>query len=85
MATQTVQVETELCELPNHAKTPVSTAEQDEQDALSATKYDRITILRLLSAGFSFFVAGVNDGSIGALIPYFMREYEINTTTVSSM
>ncbi|UKZ76777.1 hypothetical protein TrVFT333_004487, partial [Trichoderma virens FT-333] len=41
--------------------------------------------LKLISAGFSFFVAGVNDGSIGALIPYVIREYDISTAIVSSV
>lgn len=41
--------------------------------------------LKIISAGFSFFVAGVNDGSIGALIPYIIREYDISTAIVSSV
>ncbi|RFU81655.1 mfs transporter [Trichoderma arundinaceum] len=41
--------------------------------------------LKLISAGFSFFVAGVNDGSIGALIPYVIREFNISTAIVSSV
>ena len=31
---------------------------------------DKRTLLRLVSAGFSFLVAGVNDGSLGVLIPW---------------
>ncbi|KAH6605541.1 MSF permease [Trichoderma cornu-damae] len=41
--------------------------------------------LKLISAGFSFFVAGVNDGSIGALIPYVIREFNISTAIVSTV
>ncbi|EGR47476.1 uncharacterized protein TRIREDRAFT_79202 [Trichoderma reesei QM6a] len=41
--------------------------------------------LKLISAGFSFFVAGVNDGAIGALIPYFIRDYNVTTAIVSSV
>ncbi|KEY71687.1 hypothetical protein S7711_02919 [Stachybotrys chartarum IBT 7711] len=48
-------------------------------------RLDRATILKLSSAGFAFFVAGVNDGSIGALIPYVIRQYDINTAIVSSI
>lgn len=48
-------------------------------------KLDRKTIMKLTSAGFCFFVAGVNDGSVGALVPYVMREYGINTAIVTSM
>lgn len=38
---------------------------------------------KVLSAGFSFFVAGVNDGSLGSVIPYVMISYKINTDMVS--
>ncbi|KAL2808255.1 major facilitator superfamily domain-containing protein [Aspergillus granulosus] len=43
----------------------------------------RLLLLKLISSGFSFFVAGVNDGSLGALIPYIRQEYDINTDMVS--
>lgn len=36
-------------------------------------------ILKVVSAAFCFFNAGVNDGSIGALIPYILRSYHIST------
>lgn len=49
------------------------------------TKPSRIDILRILSAGFAFFVAGVNDGSFGALVPYVIRNYDITTAIVSSV
>jgi hypothetical protein len=38
---------------------------------------------KLLSAGFSFFVAGTNDGSIGALIPYMIESYKIDTSLIA--
>jgi hypothetical protein len=38
---------------------------------------------KLFSAGFSFFVAGVNDGSMGALLPYILREFHIGTSFVA--
>lgn len=50
-----------------------------------ASGLSKATILKLLSAGFSFFVAGVNDGSIGALLPYIIREYQISNAIVSAM
>lgn len=53
---------------------------QEPDDRLSKAVY-----LKLVSAGFSFFVAGVNDGSIGTLTPYIIRQYNINTAIVSSM
>lgn len=39
--------------------------------------------LKLISAGYSFFCAGVNDGSLGPLIPYVLRSYNISTNLVS--
>ena len=39
--------------------------------------------MKLLSAGFSFFVAGTNDGSIGALLPYIIQYYNVNTSLIA--
>ncbi|KOS20020.1 Bypass of stop codon protein 6 [Escovopsis weberi] len=39
--------------------------------------------MKILSAGFSFFVAGVNDGSIGALLPYVIKQFHVSTALVS--
>jgi hypothetical protein len=39
--------------------------------------------LKLLSAGFSFFVAGVNDGSMGPLLPYMLKDYNIGTSFIA--
>lgn len=39
--------------------------------------------LKLFSSGFSFFVAGTNDGSMGALLPYILRSYHIGTGLVA--
>ncbi|KAK4201883.1 major facilitator superfamily domain-containing protein [Triangularia verruculosa] len=52
----------------------------DEAPGLS-----KAVILKLLSAAFSFFVSGVNDGSIGALIPHIIRSYGITTAIVSAL
>lgn len=64
----------------------------DDESGLSApgtsrpvSRPDRDTLLKLISAGFSFFVAGVNDGSLGALIPYVIRSYGITTAVVSAL
>lgn len=59
-------------------ESPLGSNEQTESAAevpLSAG-----TKLKLLSAAFAFFVAGVNDGSLGALIPYILRAYNIETS-----
>jgi len=39
--------------------------------------------LKLGSAAFAFFVAGVNDGSLGALLPYALRGYHISTGSIA--
>jgi hypothetical protein len=52
---------------------------------IESSKNDRKTYLKIVSAGFSFFVAGVNDGSLGALVPFVIRDYGINTAIVSSV
>jgi hypothetical protein len=54
-------------------------------EAEQASNIDRQTLLRLISAGFSFFVAGINDGSLGVLIPWVIRDYGINTAILSSV
>ncbi|KAJ5450039.1 Major facilitator superfamily domaingeneral substrate transporter [Penicillium daleae] len=38
---------------------------------------------KLLSAGVSFFMAGINDGSLGSLVPYIIRSYAIDTNMVA--
>jgi hypothetical protein len=47
------------------------------------TSISRRTYLRLISAGF--FVAGVNDGSLGALMPYILHTYHIGTNVVTAV
>jgi len=42
-------------------------------------------LFKFISAGFSFFVAGVNDGSLGALVPYVSHVYGVNLAVVSSL
>ena len=39
--------------------------------------------LKLASAASAFFVAGANDGSLGALLPYALRGYGISTGSVA--
>jgi hypothetical protein len=46
---------------------------------------DTAELFKIFSAGFSFFVAGVNDGSIGALVPHIIRDYDVTTAIVSSV
>jgi hypothetical protein len=62
-----------------------SNANPDEEQPSPGTRLDGGTLLKVLSAGFSFFVAGVNDGSIGALLPYVLREYDVSTAVVTAV
>lgn len=39
--------------------------------------------LKLASAAFAFFTAGVNDGSLGALVPYILHTYGISTGSIA--
>lgn len=91
MATAVTQ--TEQYELESHRlSSPTSWAQQTSdpepprpEEARSGGGRDTATMLKVVSASFSFFVAGVNDGSVGAIIPYVIREYNVNTAIVSSM
>jgi hypothetical protein len=42
-------------------------------------------LFQLISCGVSFFVAGVNDGSLGALLPYIIRSSGLTTAIASSV
>ena len=52
-------------------------------ESTQPTPLTRGTIFKMISAGFSFFFAGCNDGSLGALIPYLLQSYHISTAFVS--
>ena len=41
--------------------------------------------LKLLVAGLSFFCAGVNDGTLGPVIPYILDSFSIGTGEVAIM
>jgi len=61
---------------------------QNTRSVVSATNAAPLShkmIFKLLSAGFSFFVAGTIDGSLGTLIPYIIQNYNIGTSFLSIM
>jgi hypothetical protein len=58
---------------------------RDDVEPPRSSKPSTNQLLKILSAGFSFFVAGVNDGSIGALVPHIIRDYNVTTAIVSSV
>lgn len=60
----------------------------DARNVVSAEQpiqLSRKVVLKLLSCGFSFFVAGTMDGSLGPLIPYMLRSYNVGTSFISIM
>ena len=62
---------------------------QDEDTSLTREAHnmdrDWKRLFQLMSCGVSFFVAGVNDGSLGALLPYTIRSYGLTTAIASSV
>ncbi|KAF2106825.1 major facilitator superfamily domain-containing protein [Lophiotrema nucula] len=69
----------ELRTLEDPTQTPIpSVSAIDEAYGLT-----RATVLKIVAAGFSFFFAGVNDGSLGALTPYILRTYHVGTEYVA--
>ena len=62
---------------------------QDEDTSLTREAHNKDRdwkrLFQLMSCGVSFFVAGVNDGSLGALLPYIIRSYGLTTAIASSV
>ncbi|KAF3799735.1 Bypass of stop codon protein 6 [Colletotrichum gloeosporioides] len=69
----------ELADSPKH--TPA--VDDAPPEPTEEGKLDNQTLLKLIAAGFAFFVSGVNDGSVGPLLPYMIRDYNISTAVVS--
>ncbi|KAI6778679.1 Bypass of stop codon protein-like protein [Emericellopsis cladophorae] len=63
---------------------PTEPCEQLNEN-IHSNSLDQRTLLKVASASFSFFCAGVNDGSTGAIIPHVIRDYNVNTAIVSSI
>lgn len=42
-------------------------------------------VVKLVGSGFSFFCAGVNDGTLGALVPYILSTFAISTGKIAIM
>lgn len=55
----------------------------DDGQPSNELELSRDTIIKLASTGLSFLFSGMNDGSLGALIPYLIRSYGIDTDLVS--
>jgi fucose permease len=63
-----------------------SSLPQPSSDSGNNTKGSNLTwstILKLISVGFSYFFAGANDSSLGALTPYILRTYGVGTQYIA--
>lgn len=49
------------------------------------TALTRKNLYKVIAASISFFFAGNNDGSLGALTPYILRTYSVGTEYVALM
>jgi hypothetical protein len=70
----------ELRSIDHASPNPPAEAIEDRDSGIS-----NATLLKVVSAAFSFFFAGANDGSLGALTPYILRTYNLGTEWISLM
>ncbi|KAK4500495.1 hypothetical protein PRZ48_008684 [Zasmidium cellare] len=79
--TETVELHTADAATPGHSRHE----EEGPPPAGNATvatqplEVKGVIRLKVFSAAFCFLNAGINDGSLGALIPYILRHYDIST------
>ncbi|RAR12405.1 MFS general substrate transporter [Stemphylium lycopersici] len=59
---------------------PTNTEGKTTNEETALTKK---TLLKVIAASISFFFAGNNDGSLGALTPYILRTYNVGTEYVA--
>lgn len=57
--------------------------DENTTSAIQPLEISGVVRLKLCSAAFCFLNAGINDGSLGALIPYILRHYEISTACMA--
>lgn len=60
-----------------------SARESEERASTENTSLTKSNLLRVIAASLSFFFAGNNDGSLGALTPYILRTYNVGTEYVA--
>lgn len=84
MSTQT-QTQTETFVLQGRGSTEPTSEEPPilREPAAEEKPQPKWMYPKVASAGVSFFVAGVNDGSLGSLIPYVIRSYDIDTNMIA--
>ncbi|KAI1070800.1 hypothetical protein LB507_007008 [Fusarium sp. FIESC RH6] len=64
---------------------PDNTDSADSINELERWNSPRINSYRFYATNLSFLIMGMNDASLGALLPYIETYYDINYTTVSTM
>jgi hypothetical protein len=75
-----------LEEIELETNRPAIDSDRDRiQPANDDTSLTRKNLLRVIAASISFFFAGNNDGSLGALTPYILRTYNVGTEYVALM
>ncbi|KAI6090896.1 MFS general substrate transporter [Hypoxylon rubiginosum] len=60
-----------------------SPVEESPTDAQVVQSEAATPVLKLIVAGYSFFCAGVNDGTLGPLIPYIISSFSIGTGEIA--
>ena len=75
----------EFTTFTTESEAPIAPLPADSHSGAGNSGKDFGTYLKLMSCGFAFFVAGINDGSIGALIPYVIRQHDLTTAIVSGV
>jgi hypothetical protein len=78
------QVELELQPIRDVEASAPKPVEQPQHDSVDCEPGSS-PIYKLITAGFSFFCAGVNDGTLGPLIPYMLSAFHIGTGDVAIM
>ncbi|KAJ5135662.1 Major facilitator superfamily domain general substrate transporter [Penicillium bovifimosum] len=88
MSTQTQTETIVLQSRASHEATPaeheLENEHENEHEILQhSPPVPKWLYFKVLSAALSFFVAGINDGSLGSIIPYVIRTYNIGTDMVA--
>ncbi|KAI1175508.1 major facilitator superfamily domain-containing protein [Nemania sp. FL0916] len=65
------------------ARDPESPSVQQLQEHEAVSREPATPFLKLIVAGYSFFCAGVSDGTLGPLIPYILSTFRIGTGEIA--
>ncbi|KAF3480921.1 uncharacterized protein GIQ15_06268 [Arthroderma uncinatum] len=82
MAALHTQEAIELSRQPNIQPDTQPDTELERQPEIETEAKKQTPVAKLLAAAFCFLVAGVNDGSLGALVPYLLRSYGLTPSSV---